>query len=214
VEYGIPLDNEAQKTTFGNALIGFANLADSQKGGLPNSPELNTTDLRKIAGGLQNASIRIVEGTKFAPGMYEVTAADKDGNTQTFRVPPEAYRSVFGNRFEADPEILAIRPIESQMIRAGGWTTALDGQQTNVGNAFLGNTLSFPNVNYYSVSANVIKADNSDLYQVRLNVSDPRTGEVIVEDLGYPSGGLLEKNKVNAALTKLTDQAIFEMLKK
>ena len=212
VEYGVPLNNETQKTSFGNALVGFANLADSQTGGLPNSPGLSTSDLRKIAGGVQNASIRIVEGNKFAPGMYELTVANAEGATQTFRVPPEAYRSVFGNKFEADPAIQAIRPIETQMIRAGGMTTALDGQQTTRANAFLGNTLSFPNVNHYSVSANVVKSENSDLYHVRLNVTNPITGEKIVEDLGYPTGGLIEKNKISAALSGLTDQRIFELL--
>lgn len=211
VEYGIPLDNEAQKTTFGNALIGFANLADKQKGGLPNSPDLSTSDLRKIAGGLQNASIKIVEGTRYAPAMYEVTAADKDGKTQTFRVPPEAYRSVFGNRFEADPAIQAVRPILNQIIRTGGETTALDGGVTNFGNAYLGN-LDFPNRQYYGVSGNTVFDKASGLYSIRLNLTDPITKQGIIENLAYPSSGLIEENKIAPALQGLTDSKIFQMI--
>lgn len=211
MEYGIPLDNEAQKTTFGNALIGFANLADSQKGGLPFSPKLSTTDLRKIAGGLQNASIRIVEGTRYAPAMYEVTAADKDGNTQTFRVPPEAYRSVFGNRFEADPAVQAALPVFNQIIRTGANTTALDGGVTTSQNAWMGN-INFPNVQYYGVSGNTILDQASGKYSIRLNLTDPITKKVVVENLAYPSGGLIDKNKVAPAMQGLTDSVIFQMI--
>jgi hypothetical protein len=211
VDYGIPLDNEAQKTTFGNALIGFANLADSQNGGLANSPGLNTSDLRKIAGGLQNASIRIVEGTRYAPGMYEVTAADKDGKTQTFRVPPEAYRSVFGDKFEADPNVLAARPILNQIIRTGGTTTALDGGVTNYANSYLGN-LDFPNRQYYGVSGNVVQDKSSGLYSLRINLTDPITKQLVVQNLAYPSGGLIQQNKIAPALQGLTDSKIFQMI--
>lgn len=211
VEYGIPLDNEAQKTTFGNALVAFANLADSQNGGLPNSPNLNTKDLRAIAGGLQNASIKIVEGTRYAPGMYEVTAADKDGKTQTFRVPPEAYRSVFGNKFEADPNVLAARPILNQIIRTGQGTTALDGQVTNYANSYLGN-LDFPNRQYYGVSGNVVQDPSSGLYSLRINLTDPITKKLVIQNLAYPSGGLIEKNKIAPALQGLTDSKIFQMI--
>jgi hypothetical protein len=211
VEYGVPLNNESQKTSFGNALVGFANLADSQDGGLPNSPGLNITELREIAGDVQNASIRLVEATDFAPATYKITVANKEGTTQTFMVPVEAYRSVFGDRFEADPALKAIRPYEVQRIRAGGGTTALDGQQTNVGNAFLGNALDFVNVRHYSVSGNV-ETEQDGTSSIRLNISDPRTGEVLQTDLGYPKGGLIEKNKVASAIQGLTDQTIFEML--
>lgn len=211
MEYGIPLNNEAQKTTFGNALVGFANLADSQNGGLPNSPNLDTSDLRKIAGDLQNATIRIVEGTAYAPGMYEVTAAKKDGTTQTFRVPPEAYRSIFKDKFEASPEIQAVRPILSQMIRTGEPTTALDGKRTNINNAYLGK-LDFSNVDAYGVSANVIKSENNGLYSIRLNLTDPITKKIIVQDFSYPSKGWIDEGKIQAAISGLDDSKIFQMI--
>lgn len=211
VDYGIPLYNAAQKTTFGNALISFANLADSQDGGLPNSPNLSTKDLRAIAGGLENATIKIVEGTRYAPGMYEVTASDKDGKTQTFMVPPEAYRSVFGNKFEADPNVLAARPILNQIIRTGQGTTAIDGQVTNYANSYLGN-LDFPNRKFYGVSGNVVQDEVSGLYSLRINLTDPITKQLVVQNLAYPSGGLIEQNKIAPALQGLTDSKIFQMI--
>lgn len=209
-EYGIPLDNEAQKTSFGNALMSFANLADSQNGGLPNSPDLDTKELRTIAGGVQNATIQIVEGTAYAPGMYKVTAADKDGNMQTFRVPVEAYRSVFGNRFEPDPQIAAIRPLQSQQIRAGGGTTAIDGKQTNINNAYMGKAVDFLNVKHYGVSGNLVTGQDG-LSSIRLNITDPNTNKVLIQDLAYPDFNI-PANQVNNAVLGLTDERIFELL--
>ena len=209
VEYGIPLDNEAQKTTFGNALVSFANLADKQDGGLPNSPNLSTKDLRAIAGDLQNATIKIVEGTRYAPGMYEITASGKDGVPQTFRVPPEAYRSVFGNRFEASAATQAARPYLEQMERTQANTTAFDGKPTTTANAFLGK-IDFPNTNYFGVSGNLVRMNGA--YSVRLNLIDPVTKKLIVSDQPYPASGLIDENKIGPALQGLTDSVIFEML--
>ena len=209
MEYGIPLDNEAQKTSFGNALMSFANLADKQDGGLPFSPGFDTKATRAIAGNVQNATIQIVEGTAYAPGMYEVTAADKDGNTQTFRVPPEAYRSVFQGRFEADPQIAAIRPLQSQQIRAGGGTTAIDGGKTNINNAYMGKATDFTNVRHYGVSGNLVTIDG--MSSIRLNITDPNTNEVLIEDLAYPDFNI-PANQVNKAVLGLTDERIFELL--
>ena len=211
MEYGIPLSNEDQKSSFGNVLQRVADLADSQEGGLANSPGLNTETLRAIAPKIQNANIKIVEGTKWAPATYEITAANDDGTTQKFRLSAEQYREVFKGRYDPDPAIEAIRPYETQQIRVGGGTTALDGKKTNVGNSFLGNPLDFINVRHYPVSGNIV-TDQLGMSSIRLNISDPITGKVIVEDLAYPRGGLIQKNKIAPAIQGLTDQAIFEML--
>jgi hypothetical protein len=211
MEYGIPLSNEDQKSSFGNVLQRVADLADSQEGGLANSPGLSSKTLREIAPKIQNANIKVVEGTKFAPATYEVTVANDAGTTQKFRLSAEQYREVFKGRYDPDPAIEAIRPYEAQQIRVGGGTTALDGKRTNVGNAFLGNALDFINVRNYSVSGNIV-TDQLGMSSIRLNISDPITGKVIVEDLAYPRGGLIEKNKIAPAIQGLTDQAIFEML--
>ena len=211
VEYGISLDNEAQKTSFGNAIQAWANKADSQKGGLANSPGLDTTKLRAIAGDLQNANIRVVEGTRYAPEMYEITAAGKDGVPQTFRIPADDYNSVFRGKYNAAPQIQAVRPYITQMIRTGGLTTALDGQKTNLGNAYLGH-LDFSNVNYYGVSGNIIKSKNTGLYSIRVNLTDPITKKTIVEDYSYPSKSWIDEGKIYEALNGLTDARIFQMI--
>lgn len=214
VEYGVALNNAAQKTSFGTALQQFADLSEKQ-GGLPNSPEVSGEEgvkkLRKIGAEIENASVEIVEGTKYAPAMYEISATGKEGETVRFRVPPEAYRSVFGDRFDADPAVQAARPILGQMQRTGGYTTAYDGKVTTVGNSHL-NTTDFPNTKYYGISGNVVKSKTSGMYSVRINVVDPITNKVVTTNLGYPSGGLIEENKIVPALQNLTDTNVFEMI--
>ena len=214
VEYGVALNNDAQKTSFGTALQQFADLSEKQ-GGLPNSPEVSGKEgvakLRKIGAEIENASVEIVEGTKYAPAMYEISATGKEGETVRFRVPPEAYRSIFGDRFDADPAVQAARPILGQMQRTGGYTTAYDGKVTTIGNSHL-NTTDFPNTKYYGISGNVVKSKTSGMYSIRINVVDPITNKVITTNLGYPSGGLIEENKIVPALQNLTDANVFEMI--
>ena len=214
VEYGVALNNDAQKTSFGTALQQFADLSEKQ-GGLPNSPEVSGKEgvakLRKIGAEIENASVEIVEGTKYAPAMYEISATGKEGETVRFRVPPEAYRSIFGDRFDADPAVQAARPILGQMQRTGGYTTAYDGKVTTIGNSHL-NTTDFPNTKYYGISGNVVKSKTSGMYSIRINVVDPITNKVITTNLGYPSGGLIEENKIVPALQNLTDTNVFEMI--
>jgi hypothetical protein len=214
VEYGVALNNDAQKTSFGTALQQFADLSEKQ-GGLPNSPEVSGEEgvakLRKIGAEIENASVQVVEGTKYAPAMYEISATGKEGETIRFRVPPEAYRSVFGDRFDADPVVQAARPYVSQMIRTGGNTTAYDGKVTTPGNSYLDST-DFPNTKYYGVSGNVVKSKDSGMYSIRINVVDPITNKIVTTNLGYPSGGLIEENKIVPALQNLTDVDVFEMI--
>lgn len=214
VEYGVPLENEAQKTSFGNALQQFADLSEKQ-GGLPNSPQVSgeegVSKLRKIGAEIQNASVQVVEGTRYAPAMYEVSATGKEGETVRFRVPAEAYRSVFGNRFDASPAVQAARPYIGQMLRTGGYTTALDGGVTTTGNSYLNNT-DFPNTQYYGISGNVVKSKDSGLYSIRLNILDPISKKIVTTNLGYPSRGLIEENKIVPALQNLTDTNVFEMI--
>jgi hypothetical protein len=206
--HGVPLNNEAQKTSFGNALIGFAKLAESQDGGLPNSPGLDVAELKEIGASVQNGSIEVVEGTDYAPARYRLTVANKD-KTQTFTVPAEAYNSVFGKRFEPSPEIAAIRDLQAQQIRTGTGTTAMDGKKTNMNNAFMGRTLNFINVQNYGVSGNLVTGQNG-LSQLRINVTDPITKEV-VEDVGYPNF-MINANQVDTAIKGLTDETIFILL--
>jgi hypothetical protein len=211
VEYSISLDNESQKTSFGNVLQSFADLAESQEGGLALSPDVTAEDIRAIAPDIQNANIQIVEATEFAPARYKITAADKKGGTVQFNMSPEQYRSVTKGRFDADPEVVAIRNLKIQQIRAGGGTTSIDGKKTNIKNAYLNNDSDFINVNHYGVSGNLVTRQNG-LSSIRLNVIDPISGEILTEDLDYPKGGLIQENKINTAIKGLTDEIIFELL--
>lgn len=214
MEYGVDLNNAAQKTSFGTALQQFADLSEKQ-GGLPNSPEVSGKEgvakLREIGADIQNASVQIVEGTKYAPAMYEISATGKEGATVRFRVPPEAYKSIFGNRFDADPAVQAARPYIAQMIRTGSNTTAYDGKVTTPGNSYL-DTTDFPNTKYYGISGNVVKSTTPGLYSIRINVLDPISNKIVTTNLGYPSGGLIEENKIVPALQNLTDVEVFEMI--
>ena len=85
----------------------------------------------------------------------------------------------------------------------------MDGKKTNMNNAFMGRTLNFVNVQNYGVSGNLITGQNG-LSQLRLNVTDPLTNEVI-EDVGYPNF-MINTNQVNTAIKGLTDETIFILL--
>lgn len=205
---GIPLSNEIQKTSFGNALMGFADNADKQ-GGIANSPGVTSADIRKVASGIQNATFTVVEGTPYQPEMYEVNAVGKDGDVVKFRVSPEQKAAVFGNRFDASPAILAARPYINQMYRTGANTTSLDGKPTTPANSFISRT-QFPSVKHYGVSGNVVRSGNG--YSIRINLTDPITNTIIATDLAYPAGGLIDEDKIAPALQNLSDAAIYQMI--
>ena len=208
LSHGVPLNTEGQKTSFGEAILGFARLADTQDGGLPDSPGLDSAKLKLIGANVENATIEIVEGTTYAPAKYRLTVASKT-DSQTFTVPAEAYDLVFKGRFKPDPEIAAIRELQAQQIRTGAGTTAMDGKKTNINNAFMGRSLNFVNVQNYGVSGNLITGQNGQS-QLRLNITDPLTNEVI-EDVGYPNF-MINTNQVNTAIKGLTDETIFILL--
>ena len=143
--------------------------------------------------------------------MYRITASDKNGDTVHLNMTPEQYYAVTKGKFDLDPEIKAIRDLQAQQKRTGTFTTAMDGGKTNIANAYMGNALNFVNVRHYAVSGN-LETEQNGLSSIRLNVTDPRTGEVLTEDLGYPNGGLMTPERINAAIKGLTDERIFEML--
>lgn len=204
----VPLSNEFQKTSFGNALLGFADNAEKQ-GGIANSPDVTAADIRGIAADINNATFTVVEGTPYQPAMYELNATNKKGDNVRFRVTPEQKAAVFGNRFDASPAILAARPYLNQMTRNNSNTTSLDGGPTTISNSFINKT-RFPKVKHYGVSGNVVNQNGG--YSVRINLTDPHTGKVLVEDLPYPAGGLIDEDKIAVALQNLSDSEIFQML--
>jgi hypothetical protein len=124
VDYGIPLNNPAQKSSFGNVLVSFANLSKQQTGGLPNSPNFDADIAMKNAtDDNAKAIIKVVEGTEKQPRMYEITSVGKAGTTK-FRVTPEEKDAVFGQMFEPSGDVKSIRPYQETIRKNGGYSTA------------------------------------------------------------------------------------------
>jgi hypothetical protein len=59
--------------------------------------------------------------------------------------------AVFGNEFEASPEIKAIRPYQEQIRKMGGYSTAPKPGVTSENNAYL-NKIDFPSVSIYGIT--------------------------------------------------------------
>ena len=212
VEYTIPTTTKIQQESLANVFTSVANLAESQKGAIANSPDLNVATLRKIAeSGNPQAVLKIVEGTEFSPAMYEVTATGTAGTTK-FRITPEQKNATFGDRFEASPAVQAFRPYQSMMRKFSSEgspyiSTSPEGGPTNVANAALGPT-DFYNVKSFGVSGNIVSGDGGRTYSLRLNIYDPIT-KSLQEDIPYPR--LLLESEVVPIMQGLTDAAIYEI---
>jgi len=211
VEYDMPTASAAQKTTIASRLTSLANLSETQKGGLANSPEFDPKTARLIAGDNNSRyNFKVVEGTSNNPAMYEMTATDSKGNVVKARLTPEQKRAAFGNMFEASPEARAARPYQEQIRKMGGYSTALAPGQTNVKNSYL-NKLDFPNTSIYGVTGNIETPDGGNSYTIRLNVYDPIKGKWI-ENIPYPPSGMVSEDQLTKAMQGLNDSSIFQML--
>jgi len=194
-------------------LIGLLNTlavnADKQ-GGLAESPGFKAEDARKFAADpTLSGSIRVLEGTELQPAIFEVSVSGKDGKSMTFKISPETKNKYFGSdRFESAPEIKAIQPYLSQLSRNGGTTTATAPGPTTPNNSYL-SSIDFPSVDIYGVKGNIIQSGG--LYNIKLAVFDPLKKEW-VNDVSYPRGGLMQKERLAAAMSSLNDVAVFELL--
>jgi hypothetical protein len=213
MEYTIPTTTKAQQESLANIFTSVANLAESQKGKIANSPNLNKEILRKIAeSGNPQGVIKVVEGTEFSPAMYEVTATGAAGTT-TFRMTPEQKTAVFGNRFEASPAVRAFRPYQNIMRKYSTegspyLSTSPENGPTTISNAALGPT-TFSNVKSYGMSGNIVSGDGGVTYSLRLNIYDPNTKK-LYEDIPYPR--LVSEGEVAPLLQGLTDASIYELI--
>jgi hypothetical protein len=210
VSYNVPAYTVPQKQQLGAMFMQVVDLAEKQKGGIANSPGFNTKTLKEIATSSDiNASIRVVEGTSREPAMYEITAIGSEGTTTKFRMTPEQKLSVFGqDRFEASPNIRAIRPYQEQMTLMGGLSTAYDNSlSATVKNSYL-SAIDFPSVQTYGIKANIVKLPDN-LYSIIGTVYNPVTKRW--HDNIDLSGGITEEN-VNLGLRNLNDAAIYTIL--
>ncbi len=212
VDYGIPTGKEEQKQSMGNVLSRFATKAEGLKGKLPNSPDFDVSDAKKLASNPDTQyRLKVVEGSEFQNPMYELQASgmigDKLVSTKAFLTPEEKL-SVFGQQFEADPRVQAIRPYQEQLRKMGGYSTALSPGESNHQNSYL-SSVDFPNVNTYGVKAN-IEQPYPNKYQIKLSVFDP-IKQVWHDNIPYPSR-MIGENALYDALSGLNDSALFELL--
>lgn len=211
VSYDFPVAKPEQKSAIAAKLNQFADFADKQKGKFANSPDFTTTsDLRKIASDVSSVSMTLVEGTSYAQPMYEISAVGKDGLTTKFRISPEQKASVFGNLFEAPPQVQAFRPYQEIINKNGGYTTAPNqDEKTSWTNSKLGK-IDFPYVNSFGVTGNIENVSPGQ-YSIRLNIKDPRTGDV-VEDVAWPQNSLATEKEAMFYLQQINDNTAFQLM--
>lgn len=210
LEYTIPTSTPAQKSSIASVLTSFANLAESQKGGLANSPDFNPNTARTIALDAEaKYNIKVSEGTAIQPAMYEVTATGNKGNVVKFKMTPEQKRSVFGDQFDASPAVQMVRPYQEQIRKMGGYSTATSPGTSNHTNAFL-NKIDFPEMDAYGVKANIVEPTPGK-YSIRLSIFDPITQEWN-DDIPFPRNELISEDKIAGALMGMNDAVAFELL--
>lgn len=213
MEYNIPTTTKIQQESLASAFASVVNLAESQKGGIANSPDLDVSVLKKLAeSGNVQGTIKVVEGSEFSPAMYEVTARGPAGTTK-FRITPEQKNLIFQDRFEASPAVRAFRPYQNMMRKFSSegstyLSTNPDGGTTTVANAALGPT-DFFNVKSFGVSGNLKSIDGGNTYSLRLNIYNPLT-KTVQEDVPYPR--MLTESEVVPIMQGLTDAAIYELI--
>ena len=208
VDYEVPTGTAAQRSSFATALTRYADLAESQKGGIANSPEFDAATARKIAlDSNLTGSIKVVEGSEVEPAMYELSFTGKEGSTKV-RMTPEQKRAMFGSRFESSPAIQMIKPYLEQMRKMGGNSTAYSPGQSSHENAFLG-AVDFPSVSIYGVKANIVQYNGG--YSIRVSGFDPETKQW-QDNLAYPRTGLLSEDRIAEALINLNDSAVYELI--
>jgi hypothetical protein len=210
VAYGLPTGNAEQKSTIATALTQFADLAESQKGGLANSPNFDSELARKLATEDAKYSLTVVEGSQIQPRMYKVSVSGKSGNMD-FRITPEQKMSIFGDRFDSSPKVQAAQPYLEQMRKMGGYSTAYTPGPSTPQNSFLGK-IDFPSVNLYGIKANVVTlSPNSNRYTIKLNIYDP-VSKTWHTDIDYPKSGMIPAESITDALRLLNDSAVYELL--
>ena len=210
LEYAIPTGTTAQKTSIASMLSSFANLAETQKGGLANSPNFDVKKAREIAVDSEaKYNIKVIEATSIQPAMYQITATGNKGNIVQFNVTPEQKRSIFGNQFEASPAVQMIRPYQEQIRKMGGYSTAIAPGSSNHNNAFL-NKIDFPSMQNYGIKANIVEPSPGK-YSIRLSLFDPTT-QKWHEDISFPRGQLITEDNIAGALIGLNDAVAYELV--
>ena len=229
--YRIPLGSAKEIDAFRPVLSSLAEVADRMDGGLPNYDGDSAT-IRNIAADLQTAMVYTN-----SDGEYQINISDKEGTNTTIPINEEIYSSIFGGRFEASPEVAMFdemylpkmlstpTPLYRTTDDSGTevlakqpqsfYSTSLDGEYvTTPDNSFLSGPTDFPNVNYYTVSGNVVSDGNpkntDKQFKLQLNVYDPIVDELVLKNFLLPA--IMDKASLVPTLQQITDEAIWQLL--
>jgi hypothetical protein len=219
LSYPISTASKLQKESLASLFGKVADLAESQKGAIAESPSLDVNTLRKISqSGDAEGSITIIEGTEFTKPMYQITARGKDGTT-TFNMTAEQKFAVFGDRYEPSPALKAFRPYQSMMQKFSEIdpktgqrslymsTNPVKGDVTFQNSSL--NGADFPNIKSYGVTGAIFTQNGGNTYSLRLNFYDPITRKYI-DDVSYPR--MLTEEEVAPAMLGITDAWVYEIL--
>ena len=228
--YRVPLESAAQKDQFRPTLNALAAVAE-RTDGLPGF-EGTADDIRLMASKLQGALVYTDSA-----GDYQINATNEAGESLTIPITGDMYRSVFGSRFEASPEMTAFnqkylpqllsnvpplqlgfdpRVNENVIMRPPQdfFTTSLDGKyKTTVDNSSLGGPSDFPRVSYYTVTGNLVsdsEPEAAEQFKLQLNIFDPISNKQVLENYLFPTPIL--KEKVVPTLQQITDEDIWQLL--
>lgn len=229
--YRIPLGSAKEIDAFRPVLSSLAEVADRMDGGLPNYDGDSAT-IRKIAADLQTAMVYTN-----SDGEYQIDISNKEGTNTTIPINEEIYSSIFGGRFEASPEVAMFdemylpkmlstpTPLYKTTNDSGTevlakqpqsfYSTSLDGEYvTTPDNSFLSGPTDFPNVNYYTVSGNIVSDGNpkntDKQFKLQLNVYDPIVDELVLKNFLLPA--IMDKASLVPTLQQITDEAIWQLL--
>ena len=229
--YRIPLGSAKEIDAFRPVLSSLAEVADRMDGGLPNYDGDSAT-IRDIAADLQTAMVYTN-----SDGEYQINISDKKGTNTTIPINEEIYSSIFGGRFEASPEVAMFdemylpkmlstpTPLYRTTDDSGTevlakqpqsfYSTSLDGEYvTTPDNSFLSGPTDFPNVNYYTVSGNIVSDGNpkntDKQFKLQLNVYDPIVDELVLKNFLLPA--IMDKASLVPTLQQITDEAIWQLL--
>jgi len=227
--YRVPLGDAKQKDAFRPVLNSLAEVAE-RSGGLPGF-EGDAATIRTIAADLQGAMV-ITD----SQGNYRINATNTKGTSISIPINQEIYGSVFQGRFEPSPAVSAFNqmylpkmlstpsPLFEAPDKQGNiiyqksplsyYSTSIDGEyNTTLNNAYLSGPTDFPNVQYYGVSGNIVsdmKPTDSDSFKIQLNVYDPVTQKLVLENYLFPAR--IDKASLVPTLQQISDEAIWQLI--
>ena len=227
--YRVPLGDAKQKDAFRPVLNSLAEVAE-RSGGLPGFEE-DAETIRTIAADLQGAMV-ITD----SQGNYRINATNTKGTSISIPINQEIYDSVFRGRFEPSPAVSAFNqmylpkmlstpsPLFETKDKQGNtiyaktptsyYSTSIDGEyNTTLDNSYLSGPTDFPNVQYYGVSGNIVsdmKPTDSDSFKMQLNVYDPVTQKLVLENYLFPAR--IDKASLVPTLQQISDEAIWQLI--